>query len=77
MNRDAEALRHVGESLYGTCWQTAMAADLNVALRTVQRWAVGEYRVPRGVWPELAEICVNHGRDLRELARELVKAPPE
>ena len=31
-----------GEALYGDRWQSAIAADLGVAVRTVQRWAAGE-----------------------------------
>ena len=31
-----------GEALYGERWQSAIAADLGVAVRTVQRWAAGE-----------------------------------
>ena len=47
-----------GEALYGPRWQSALADDLNVATRTVQRWVAGERAVP--------DLCV----DLRALLRE-------
>jgi len=31
----------LGESLYGRRWQTGLAADLGVCVRTMQRWAAG------------------------------------
>lgn len=34
-------LRRIGQCLYGPEWQSPMARDLDVALRTVQRWASG------------------------------------
>lgn len=42
--------------LYGAQWQTPLAADLDVAVRTVQRWAAGQQPVPAGVWPDLVEL---------------------
>jgi hypothetical protein len=35
-----------GEALYGPRWQSALADDLNVATRTVQRWVAGDRAVP-------------------------------
>ena len=34
----ADALDAIAQGVYGALWQSAMARDLNIALRTVQRW---------------------------------------
>lgn len=49
----------IGTALYGHEWVSPLAAALDVAVRTVQRWAAGDFEVPRTV----AE------RDLPALAR--------
>jgi hypothetical protein len=36
-----DLLRLCGEALYGQQWQSALARDLGVPLRTMQRWAAG------------------------------------
>ena len=41
-----ELLIAAGEALYGPRWQSALADDLNVATRSVQRWVAGERAVP-------------------------------
>lgn len=53
MTRDD--LRAAGELLYGPRWQTALARDLNVADRTVRRWAAGKIQIGEG-----AAKCINH-----------------
>ncbi len=55
----ATYLRAAGEALYGPLWQAAIARDLGVAKRTVQRWA-GGYTTPPASLPE----------ELRELLRK-------
>ncbi len=42
-------LENVGSALYGAEWVSPIARDLNVSLRTAQRWATGEVEVPAGV----------------------------
>ncbi len=39
-------LRAAAETLYGAEWQSPLARDLGVALRTVQRWAAGDNDPP-------------------------------
>jgi hypothetical protein len=39
---DAKELRHIGSSLYGRQWQTAMSGDVGADPRTVRRWAAGQ-----------------------------------
>ncbi len=44
--RQRERLEHVGRALYGPEWISPLARALDVALRTVQRWAAGEIETP-------------------------------
>lgn len=52
----ADELRRLAEEIYGPNWQSPLARDLSVPLRTVQRWA-GGYMQPPDVRAELAAIC--------------------
>lgn len=56
--------------IYGPEWQTPLAADLKVSLRTVQRWASGTMQPP-DVRAELAEICRRRAAALTALADQL------
>jgi hypothetical protein len=51
--------------LYGGGWQTALARDLSVNLRTVKRWALGEYNVPQVVMQEVYILVA--AKQLKEL----------
>lgn len=64
-------LRTVGEALYGTNWQTQLAAEMKVADRTMRRWAAGDFEPPPGIWQELAAICRKRGEALVKLADSL------
>jgi len=55
-NRDR--LRLLGEALHGPLWQNAVARDLGVGHRQVQRWVSGEYMPPDGVIRDLIEVAV-------------------
>ncbi len=53
---EAEFLCAAGETLYGSRWQTDMAADLKVSDRTVRRW-VSRTETPRpGVLDDLRKL---------------------
>lgn len=71
MNLDHEALREVGEALYGSHWTAPLGEALDVADRTMRRWANGEFSIPDGIWPELAKLCRSRGRALERLAVKL------
>ncbi len=73
LKRDHETLATVGSALYGALWQSPLSRDLGVAVRTVQRWAAGEFEIPPGIWDELATICRKRGKDLVTLASKLGK----
>lgn len=57
MKRDHETLGEVGRALYGEAWQSPLARDLDVNLRTLQRWAAGDFQIPEGIWAEIAPLC--------------------
>lgn len=63
-----DQLREIGEALYGTGWQSDLAADLGVAERTVRRWLSGAQIIPDGVAAEVRALCVRRGTYLRTLA---------
>ena len=54
-------LARIGIILFGSGWQTHMAAALKVNPRTVRRWTIGEFPIPYA-----AELAL---RDLLEKKR--------
>lgn len=56
MNPDQ--LAAFGRSLYGERWQTALAADLKVADRTIRRWLSGENPIPLSVSAEVRSLLL-------------------
>ena len=69
-----ELLRSCGEALYGQQWQAPIARDLEVALRTVQRWAAGEFGMPEGIGSELADLIRARRGRLTEIENQLRQA---
>ena len=76
MNRDNKTFCLVGEALYGPFWQTQLAEDLKVAVRTCQRWAAGKFNIPPHVWQELETLCRRRGLDLTAKADRLASTSP-
>lgn len=66
-----DLLRRVGEALYGEHWQAPLAVDLNVAVRTVQRWATGERPMPQNLPAELAGVIGDRREALGTLYWEI------
>lgn len=71
MARNSDALRIVGEALYGPSWQTDLSAQLEVADRTMRRWLSGDTAIPDGIWFDLGKLCRNRSRALAKLADQL------
>lgn len=67
-------LTETGEALFGPRWQSELARALELNLRTVQRWAVGQGEPPAGVYAELVLIARERRQALRGLLPELAKA---
>ena len=63
-------LRAAGTLLYGEYWQSPLARDLGIALRSMQRMAAGQARLPP-LEAELAELCEARGVELCALALTL------
>lgn len=62
-------LRECGKALYGQQWQSALARDLQVADRTVRRWAAGEFGMPPGLCVELRQLLNQRRAELDALCR--------
>lgn len=59
-----DALRKVGEALYGERWQTDIARDLGLSdARRVRQWLSNDRPIPAGVWADL-NVLVNERRML-------------
>jgi hypothetical protein len=76
-------LRTIGEALYGPSWQTPLAAALishrtgrPIDLRTIQRWANGEFEIPQSpdLMKQLASLARTRGGRLKDLAKDLDRA---
>jgi|CXWL01.1.fsa_nt_gi hypothetical protein len=63
----AARLARYGRLLWGEQWQSAMARELGVNIRTVQRWAAGVNEPPEGVWLELRMRARDRITALREV----------
>ena len=69
MTRDQ--LTAVGEALYGPRWQAALSRDLNVALRTVQRWDAGERGIPDTLSDDLRALLEQRRIDIDDLLKSI------
>lgn len=67
----AALLREAGEALYGPRWQSDLARDLNVADRTIRRWASGEWDVPSTALVELRALLKSRGMAMAAVRRKL------
>ncbi len=65
---DKKRLRIAGEALFGSNWQSDLAAELHVADRTLQRWYTGVFEVPEDVWKNIADISRRRGDRLFKIA---------
>lgn len=68
-------LAEVGEALYGPRWQSELARDLDVSIRTMQRWAAGATDVPRGIYLDLLRLTQERLAVLDALGPRLRKEP--
>lgn len=68
-------LTEAGEALYGPRWQSELARDLDVSIRTMQRWAAGTTDVPAGLYVDLLRLTQERAAVLDALAPRLREAP--
>lgn len=66
-----DLLREAGEALYGSQWQSEMARGLDVAVRTVQRWASGASAIPAGLPDDVRALGDHRFAEWREVRRKL------
>ena len=64
-------LVEVGEALYGSQWQSALARDLQVSDRTVRRWVAGVYPMPSWVYVDLLRLAQERAAALDSLTERL------
>jgi hypothetical protein len=64
-------LHRCGAALYGERWQSPLARDLEVAVRTVQRWAAGSNPMPAGIWPQIYRLLRRRHIEIAALQRQL------
>lgn len=64
-------LHETGEALYGSRWQSDLARDLHVSVRTMQRWAASAEDVPDGVYLDLLRLTQERALTLDALADRL------
>jgi transcriptional regulator GlxA family with amidase domain len=68
-------LAEAGEARYGPRWQSELARDLDVSIRTMQRWAAGTTDVPAGLYVDLLRLTQERAAVLDALGPRLRKAP--
>lgn len=73
MKPTPETLCAIGRALYGPSWQGALADALEVNVRTMRRWAKGEFDMPEAIWGELGALCAAHSIQLSIFAAVLRK----
>jgi ribosome-binding protein aMBF1 (putative translation factor) len=66
-----DLLARIGRALFGSYWQTALAAEIEVNERTVRRWAAGDSAIPDGIAAELARLLELRAMDIRYLLADL------
>jgi hypothetical protein len=66
-----DLLVRTGQALYGYHWQSAVARYLKIDVRTVQRWAAGEFLPPLGVLHQLVDHCGERIGAIEKMRKEL------
>ncbi|HDL3115325.1 TPA: hypothetical protein PW719_002724 [Mannheimia haemolytica] len=71
-NYTSKELSIIGESLYGTQWQSNLARDLRLSdARSVREWVAGERKIPFGVWADLTELVKAKKANLSSILKKL------
>lgn len=64
-------LHEIGQALFGSQWQSDLARELSVNVRTVQRWAAGEIIPPNGVYIEILDLAKQRRDELGPIIQKL------
>jgi hypothetical protein len=70
--RFRDRLRYVGETLYGRRWRAAIARDLHVSRRSIDRWMCGRGRAAN-IDRRLVEVLEHSSKQLLSLRRDMAR----
>ncbi len=68
--RSIDLLREIGEALYGPRWQSELARNLDVSVRSVQRWVAG-VPLPAGIWLDCLRLVTERAAALDDIIARL------
>lgn len=71
MSNPTNLFRDAGAALYGSRWHAELARELDVADRTVRRWAAGEWPVPPGIWVTLRSMLRERANTCADLLEQI------
>lgn len=72
-----EKLEQAGIALFGSRWQTELAASLKNAdgkpldPRRIRQWLAGDYATPEWVWPQIKQLAEQSKQQIDELITKL------
>lgn len=72
-----EKLKYAGIALFGSRWQTELAASLKNAdgkpldPRRIRQWLAGDYATPEWVWPKIRELATKRKSEIESLLNDL------
>lgn len=72
MKASPDLIAEAGQLLFGSQWQSDLAAALKVSRRAVQRWRVGDDEPRPGVWTDIAALVDARISELRRMRPVLV-----
>jgi hypothetical protein len=68
-----DLLRGAGVALHGQRWQSDLARELGVAIRTMQRWDAGSHPIPDTIWPELLDRLKGRAVEIIEVRSKVAR----
>lgn len=71
--KELDLFTALGTALYGPLWQSELARQLDVSVRTMQRWAGGQFAIPPGIWADLLKLLADREAELARLRPLLEK----
>lgn len=72
-----EKLEQAGIALFGSRWQTELAASLKNAdskpldVRRIRQWLAGDYATPEWVWPQIKQLAEQRRTEIDSLISKL------
>ena len=75
--KSIQKLEQAGIALYGSRWQTELAASLKNAdgksldARRIRQWLAGDYATPEWIWPQIKQLAEHRKQQIDELIGKL------